>query len=152
MTSAFTITKQEILNYIPQQSPFRFIDDILDVNEQRIVATNRFRSDAFFYKGHFPHRPVTPGVILLEAMAQVGLVAFGIYLLSLNNEFDLNQFVSIFSDGVFEFHAPVFPEDQVVIHAEKIYWRQKKLKSRVEMFRGDLLVASAVTSGIAVKK
>ena len=81
-------TIKTILMAVPQQAPFRFIDDILEVDERRITGGYRFREDEYFYRGHFPGRPVTPGVILIEAMAQTGVVAFGLYLSLLKNEFE----------------------------------------------------------------
>ena len=73
---------KELLALVPQQEPFRFIDEIISVDEEQIVGAYRFREDEFFYRGHFPGRPVTPGVILIETMAQIGVVAFGMYLLA----------------------------------------------------------------------
>ena len=49
---------------------------------KKLVGAYRFREDEFFYRGHFPGRPITPGVILIETMAQIGVVAFGMYLLA----------------------------------------------------------------------
>ena len=72
---------KQVLDLIPQQPPFRFIDDILDADDKHITATYQFREDEFFYKGHFPSNPITPGVILVETMAQTGVVAMGIYQL-----------------------------------------------------------------------
>ena len=74
-------TIEEVLSLIPQQYPFRFIDGILEMDEEHIVGTYRFREDEYFYRGHFPSQPITPGVILIETMAQTGVVAFGIYQL-----------------------------------------------------------------------
>ena len=53
----------QILALLPQQRPFRYVDEILEVDEQRIVGRYTFREDEWFYAGHFPGRPVTPGVI-----------------------------------------------------------------------------------------
>ncbi len=62
---------REILALVPQQEPFRFIDEIVSIDEEKIVGAYRFREDAFFYRGHFPGNPITPGVILIETMAQI---------------------------------------------------------------------------------
>ena len=75
--SATRLNPEEVLELLPQQEPFRFIDEILEVDEDHIVARYRFRPDADFYRGHFPGDPITPGVILLESLAQVGVVALG---------------------------------------------------------------------------
>ena len=73
-----------VLAAIPQQAPFRFIDDILGIDEQSVTSSYRFTDDAFFYRGHFPGNPITPGVILVETMAQAGVTALGIYQLLQN--------------------------------------------------------------------
>jgi 3-hydroxyacyl-[acyl-carrier-protein] dehydratase len=82
------LTPAEVLEILPQQDPFRFIDDILELDDDHIVGTYRFDPNADFYRGHFPGNPVTPGVILIEAMAQVGIVALGIFLLAKESESD----------------------------------------------------------------
>ncbi len=74
------ILRERILEMVPQRHPFRFIEEILELDEEHIVGVYRFRSDEYFYRGHFPGLPVTPGVILIETMAQTGVVAFGLYL------------------------------------------------------------------------
>src|SRR5690349_6432296 len=97
------ISQSELLDYIPQKVPFRFVDEILEVQETRIVGRYQFLPTEFFYIGHFPGNPITPGVILLESMAQVGAVALGIYLLSKEiSRAELNQYVSLLSDGTVE--------------------------------------------------
>ena len=67
---------EELLARVPQAEPFRFIDQILEVDAERISASVRFREDADFYRGHFPGNPITPGVILVEAMAQAGVAEY----------------------------------------------------------------------------
>src|SRR4030042_2600150 len=74
------ILRKKILEMVPQRPPVRFIEDILELDEDHIVGAYRFRSDEYFYRGHFPGMPITPGVILIETMAQTGVVAFGLSL------------------------------------------------------------------------
>jgi 3-hydroxymyristoyl/3-hydroxydecanoyl-(acyl carrier protein) dehydratase len=76
---ADAVLRSRILEMVPQRPPFRFIEEILELDEEHIVGVYRFRSDEYFYAGHFPGLPVTPGVILIETMAQTGVVAFGLY-------------------------------------------------------------------------
>ncbi len=130
---------QEVLALVPQQKPFRFIDEILRLNEEEIVGTYRFREDEFFYPGHFPGRPITPGVILIESMAQIGVVAYGMYLLARQRNMRPGQMkgpLSLFSlaDDV-EFKGIVRPGERVLVRGEKIYMRKGALKVDVSMER-----------------
>jgi 3-hydroxyacyl-[acyl-carrier-protein] dehydratase len=71
---------KELIEKLPYGPDFLFVDEILSVDENTIVGSYTFRTDALFYRDHFPARPITPGVILIETMAQIGLVCFGFYL------------------------------------------------------------------------
>jgi 3-hydroxyacyl-[acyl-carrier-protein] dehydratase len=152
---ADTGMRQEVLRFVPQQPPFRFIDEIISLDEERIVGAYRFREDEFFYRGHFPGNPITPGVILIESMAQVGVVAFGIYLLACQKKMRPRQMklpVSLFSlaDGV-EFKQIVAPGERVIIKAEKVYFRKITIKANVSMERenGEIICLGTL-SGVGV--
>jgi 3-hydroxyacyl-[acyl-carrier-protein] dehydratase len=143
-----------VLAAVPQQHPFRFIDEIHEIDADHVVAAVRFQGDADFYKGHFPGKPVTPGVILVEAMAQAGVVALGIYLLSLDaSPEEVAKYVTFFTDANVEFSSSVDPNERVLIRGEKVFWRRRKLRSRVEMTREDgSLVCSGELSGMGVPR
>lgn len=147
--------KQEVLDLVPQQPPFRFIDEIISLDDEQIVGAYRFREDEYFYRGHFPGNPITPGVILIETMAQVGVVAFGIYLLSRQKNTRPSQMdmpLSLFSlaDGV-EFKKIVLPGERVIIKGEKIYFRKKIIKAKVIIEREDgEIICSGELSGVGV--
>lgn len=147
------LTPSQVLELIPQQKPFRFVDEILEVNELTISGTYTFRHDENFYAGHFPGYPVTPGVILLESMCQVGVVALGLYLVALEESpEEAKKWTTMFADAQVDFLKPVFPGEKVTVKAEKIFWRRKKLRCRVEMFAADgSLVAQGTASGIGVQ-
>jgi 3-hydroxyacyl-[acyl-carrier-protein] dehydratase len=143
-------TMEMILHSVPQQEPFRFIDNILEVDDDHIVGTYRFRDDEYFYKGHFPDQPITPGVILIETMAQTGVVAFGLYLLMKQNvSYDqIQQLVTLFTmvDEV-EFNGIVNPGEKVIVRGEKIYFRRGNLKTKVSIERenGDMVCYGVLT-------
>jgi 3-hydroxymyristoyl/3-hydroxydecanoyl-(acyl carrier protein) dehydratase len=79
------LSPAEVLGMVPQQEPFRFIDEIVELDQEHIVARYTFPEDSDFYRGHFPGNPITPGVILIETAAQAGVVAFGIFLYAADN-------------------------------------------------------------------
>jgi len=145
------LTPEQVLAAIPQQEPFRFIDEILELDRDHIVARYRFRADADFYRGHFPGNPVTPGVILIEAMAQTGVVALGIYLVSVDAPDEIGKLLTLFTDASVEFAGVVHPGDRVTVRAEKLFFRRRKLRSRVEMRLDDgQVVCSGEIAGMGV--
>ncbi len=151
--SGTRLTPKQVLDLIPQQDPFRFIDDILELDDDHIVGTYRFHPGADFYRGHFPGNPVTPGVILVESLAQVGIVALGIYLLAQESEADTAKMTALFTDVNVEFAGIVNPGDRVTITAEKIFYRRRKLRSKVEMKLDDgTIVCSGTVSGMGIFK
>jgi 3-hydroxyacyl-[acyl-carrier-protein] dehydratase len=144
----------EVLELVPQQRPFRFVDEILAVDDKSARGRYRFRPDEAFYAGHFPGSPITPGVILLETMAQIAVVAHGIYLLGLEHSADeIRRHISVFSDGEVEFLAVVRPGDEVFVRSELIFFRRKKIRARAEMtFADGRVAATATLSGIGVER
>jgi len=130
-------TMMRVLNSVPQQHPFRFIDAIMELDDEHIVGSYRFREDEYFYQGHFPGRPVTPGVILIETMAQTGVVAFGLYLSMTQKQGDVSEkLMTLFTlvEEV-EFTGMVHPGERVIIRGHKDYFRMGSLKSKVSMER-----------------
>lgn len=132
-----------LLALVPQRPPFRFVDEILEVDESHIVGRYTFRDDEFFYTGHFPAKPITPGVILVETMAQIGLVALGLYLAAESPTIDEQNLLVWFTEANVEFTGIVGPGDQVTVRAEKIYFRKLKLKVTAEMTLADGTVVCA---------
>lgn len=119
----------EILQKLPYSKPFLFVDELLSVDKNGAEGSFTFNENLDFYKGHFKNNPVTPGVILTECMAQIGLVCLGIYLIE--NLTDKSS-VALTSTQI-EFLKPVFPNEKVTVISEKIYFRFNKLKCKVVM-------------------
>lgn len=146
------VSKEKILSLIPQQEPFRFIDEIIDVDEDSIIGSYTFKEDEYFYQGHFPEMPVTPGVILTECMAQIGLVALALYILGADEE-EANNCNTLFTSSYVDFKKMVLPGDKVIVRSDKKYFRFKKLccDVRMETPDGDL-ICSGELSGMFVPK
>jgi 3-hydroxyacyl-[acyl-carrier-protein] dehydratase len=148
------LTPAQVLAAIPQQEPFRFIDDILELDDEHIVATYRFRPEADFYRGHFPGWPITPGVLLIESMAQAGVVGLGIYLLAKERGREAaREVVTVFTEAAVEFSGVVRPNERVIVTGRKQFFRRLKLRSHVEMRLADgTLVCAGQLAGMGVAK
>ena len=141
-----------ILNHLPYKSSFRFVDNISELNEDGVVGDFTLKPDAFFYEDHFEGNPVTPGVIITEIMAQIGLVVLGIFLILKENDFNFGPDDSTFpllTSTEVSFHKMVLPGEKVTVTSKKQYFRFGKLKCFVEMQdSAGNIVAKGTFSGI----
>jgi len=141
----------DILKYLPYKSSFLFVDNISVLDEDGVTGDYTLKSDSFFYEDHFPGNPVTPGVIITEIMAQIGLVVLGIHLMingSVNFSMDEASFPLLTSTDV-SFYKMVLPGQTVTVVSKKQYFRFGKLKCYVEMLNSDKeLVAKGMFAGI----
>lgn len=140
--------KQEIISKLPYSKPFLFVDELLHIDENGVEGSYTFDEKLDFYKGHFKDNPVTPGVILTEVMAQIGVVCLGIYFL--NDTFNKNTTIALTSTEI-EFLKPVFPNERVTVISEKIYFRFGKLKCKILMKnKKNETVCSGMIAGMIV--
>jgi 3-hydroxyacyl-[acyl-carrier-protein] dehydratase len=143
------MTPEAVLAAVPHRPPFRFIEEIVEIDQEHIVASYRFPEDADFYRGHFPGNPITPGVLLLETMAQAGVVAHGIYLLG--SDPDRPRMLTLFTDATVEFSGVVRPGQRVLTRGRKLVFRRLFLRSAVEMTLEDgTVVCSGTLAGMGV--
>lgn len=119
-----------IIKQLPYSEPFLFVDELLHADENGVTGTYTFKENLDFYKGHFKDNPVTPGVILTETMAQIGMVCLGIFLLG--NELGENTVIA-FTSADMEFLKPVYPNEKVTVTSEKLFFRFGKLKCNAVM-------------------
>ena len=139
---------KKIIKLLPYQAPFLFVEQLTYISENKVKGYYTFKNDEYFYKGHFKDNPITPGVILTEVMAQIGLVCLGIYLLK--DEFsEIKKPQIALTSYDIDFFLPVKPEERVEVVSEKIYFRFNKLKCNVQLFnQKNELVCKGTISGM----
>lgn len=141
-----------ILNHLPYKSTFRFIDNITSLNEDGVTGDFTLKQDAFFYEDHFEGNPVTPGVIITEIMAQIGLVVLGIFLIMKEPGKELGTDASLYpvlTSTDVSFYKMVLPGQKVTVISKKQYFRFGKLKCVVEMLDSSKeIVARGTFAGI----
>ncbi|MBD2530266.1 3-hydroxyacyl-ACP dehydratase FabZ [Nostoc flagelliforme FACHB-838] len=126
-----TFTSEEIQKLLPHRYPFLLVDKIIDyVPGKKAVGVKNVTINEPHFQGHFPERPLMPGVLIVEAMAQVG----GIVLTQMSSvEGGLFVFAGI--DKV-RFRRQIVPGDQLVITVELLWVKQRrfgKMQSRAEV-------------------
>ena len=106
----------EIKKYIPHRYPFLLVDRILELEEgKRVVGLKNVTVNEPFFPGHFPHSPVMPGVLIIEALAQAAAVLAFKTEGTLPDENSMVYFASV--DKV-RFKRPVVPGDQLILEAD----------------------------------
>ena len=113
---SFEIDRRRIMEMIPHRDPFLMIDKVVDVvAKERATGIKQVSADEYYFRGHFPTRPVMPGVLIIEAMAQTAAVLV-VHTLGPASEGKLVYFMSVDSA---RFRKPVFPGHDLHIHVAK---------------------------------
>jgi 3-hydroxyacyl-[acyl-carrier-protein] dehydratase len=143
--SASTIDIHRIIEMIPHRYPFLLVDRIEDVvlGESAVGVKNVTINEPFF-QGHFPGRPVMPGVLIVEAMAQTAAVLV-VHTLGKEAEGKLVYFMTIENA---RFRRPVEPGDQLRLVCTKVKQRAAVWKFSGEARVGDTVVAEATYSAM----
>jgi UDP-3-O-[3-hydroxymyristoyl] N-acetylglucosamine deacetylase/3-hydroxyacyl-[acyl-carrier-protein] dehydratase len=144
----FLLDAQAVQKILPHRYPFLLVDRILDlVPRERVVGLKNVTLNEPFFQGHFPGHPIMPGVLLIEAMAQVG----GVLLLNTqaNPEEKLVYFTGL--DKV-KFRKPVRPGDQVRFEVEMVKYRQSMCRMAGKAFVANELVCEAELSAAIVDR
>ena len=113
MSTAMDI--HEVLQHLPHRYPFLLIDRVLEVvPNEKIVALKNVTMNEPFFPGHYPHHPVMPGVLVIEAMAQAAAILSFKTMGTLPSDDSVYYFVGI--EGA-RFKRPVSPGDQLILKA-----------------------------------
>lgn len=128
----------EIKNILPHRYPFLLVDRILECGDGRVVGIKNVTVNEPFFEGHFPDRPIMPGVLIIEAMAQTG----GILAYSIAPQYKGRSILFIGIDKV-RFRRQVVPGDQLVLKLKVLKQRGSLFKMRAEAFVDDQLAAEA---------
>ncbi len=143
----------DILTYLPYKSSFLFVDHITSLDQEGVTGDYTLKADSSFYEDHFINNPVTPGVIITEIMAQIGLVVLGIHLIISGNKETGEAMVEgsfpLLTATDVSFFKMVLPGEKVTVTSKKQYFRFGKLKCQVEMHNeANEMVAKGIFSGI----
>ncbi len=131
----------QILKQLPHRYPFLLVDRVVELQKgKRIVALKNVSMNEPFFTGHFPHRPVMPGVLMLEALAQAAaLLAFDTLGVTPDDK-TVYYFAGI--DGA-RFKRPVEPGDQLMLHAELDRMKSGIFKFKARAMVGENLAVEA---------
>lgn len=122
---------KKIIGCLPYSNIFLFVDEISSISEDKIIGHYRFSENDFFYKAHFTHLPVTPGVILIEMMGQIGMVCHLVYI---NEIYKIGKkFHPILSNVETSFLKQVNVNEKLTVISEKVYYRRGILKSNLQL-------------------
>lgn len=146
------MTSKEIISLLPYQQPFLFVDELSMISEDGISGYYTLKEDEYFYKGHFRDSPITPGVILTEIMAQIGVVCLGVFIMRVELSKTNNFKIALTSSQV-DFFLPVLPKEKVTVVSEKEVFRFNKLKCKVKLIneKGEL-VCRGIISGMILSQ
>lgn len=132
---------QEILQYVPHRYPFVLIDRVLELEpKKKIVALKNVSINEPFFPGHFPHYPVMPGVLIIEAMAQAAII---LSLKSDDRKADNSMVYYFVGIDSARFKRPVTPGDQLCLHVEWRGGRRGLFKFAAQAKVNDQVVAEA---------
>lgn len=138
---------EQVKTYLPHRAPFIFVDEILEIVPgqddkgiaqpvgTKIVGKRTFPSTEYFFEGHFPSFPITPGVILVETMAQVGGFGFLPWIGEGNSMGNEGAVLKLAGVDRARFRKPVLPNDEVIVTTDIIKNRRDlwSMRARAEV-------------------
>jgi len=126
-----------IQKILPHRYPFLFVDKILEISDKKVIGIKNVTINEPFFQGHFPGHPIMPGVLILEAMAQVGGVG------ALNMKDNIGKLAYFLSISNARFRKPVFPGDILKIEVELLKLKLSVMQVHAVAKVGDDVVTEA---------
>jgi beta-hydroxyacyl-ACP dehydratase FabZ len=144
------ISHEEILKILPHRYPFLLLDRILDfTKDEKVVGLKNVTANEPFFQGHFPGKPIMPGVLIVEAMAQAG----GILAFKSNPKYIDNTLIYFLAIDKVKFRKPVVPGDQLILELNVLRRGERIWKMQGKAFVRENLVAEAeLTASISKEK
>ncbi|MGF1635925.1 MAG: bifunctional UDP-3-O-[3-hydroxymyristoyl] N-acetylglucosamine deacetylase/3-hydroxyacyl-ACP dehydratase [Cyclobacteriaceae bacterium] len=138
----------QVKNILPHRSPFLLVDKIFYIDDSTVAGIKNVTTNEPFFQGHFPGNPVMPGVLIVEAMAQIG----GIFVLN-TVEDPQNYWTYFLKIEECKFRKMVVPGDTLIIHCDLLEPIKRGIaKMRGRAYVGDTLVTESVMIASIVKK
>lgn len=130
-----SLERAEIEKILPHRHPFLFLDSVSSGNTEEVIAHRTVRADEPWFEGHFPGRPVLPGVLQTETMAQALIVLFWF-------NFEIEDLYFLARDES-RFHAPIVPGEEMRIVAKKVRFRRRIGVGEAKIYVGDRLCSES---------
>ena len=143
--------ENNIIRCLPYKKPFIFVNGLEGVNSNSIEGYCIFNKENPMLQGHFKDNPVVPGVLLLEAMGQIGIVCHFIYLSEI---YKINKlFYPIIANIEMDFLKTANTDEKLIVSGEKVYFRNNLLKSKVNVrnLKGEVLARSLLITKFKYK-
>ena len=139
---------EEIKKYLPHREPFLFVDKVLTLNPGKDISGSiKFNDDSFFFKGHFPNRPVVPGVIIIESLAQLG----GLLIYESFEKDLLGKDPALIAVDSAKFKSPTLPNEELDIRAELIKSKLNIFKISGKAYKEDKLIVEVGITATVLK-
>ena len=145
-----SLNKSDITNLLPHREPMLLIDELYDiVNLKSAKAIVNVKKNSFFVQGHFPDKPIMPGVLIVESFGQAAaaLTAHG-----LDKSTYENKLVFLMGVEKARFRNPVIPDCKLILKIEAIRSHGRVWKYKGEAFVNEIKMADAIWSATIVDK
>ena len=143
MTTKLPLYHEDIIKIIPHRYPFLLVDQITEMEHgKRVVGIKNVTYNEPFFQGHFPGNPIMPGVLIIEAMAQVGGIMARLSVTQTAQKKNTDSIYFMSMDRV-KFRRPVVPGDQLILELVALRTGSRVWKMGGKTFVGKDLVAEA---------